>query len=208
MSPRPRLGELRQAQLLDAAVAVISQRGFHDTRLGDVAAAVGLHPSTVLHYASSKSQLLAQALAHAEEGFFDAVESAMAGEETASAKLAVLVRACCEPPASTTSYVLWLEMWSVARTNRELETIRLQLDARWRGIVEGVVRQGQAAGEFAGPAPDTAALTISALLDGLAIPMTLGNPAVTPARMEEVALGTISQLLGCDVPAARAVGVT
>lgn len=199
MSPRPRLGELRQAQLLDAAVAVISQRGFHDTRLGDVAAAVGLHPSTVLHYASSKRELLAKALMHAEEAFFDRVASAMSAEETAAGKLTVLVRACCAPPETSTSYVLWLEMWSVARTNADLEAVRLQLDARWRAMVEEVVRLGLADGEFTGPPPEEAALAISALLDGLAIPMTLGNPAVTPARMEAVALDTMSQLLSSDL---------
>jgi AcrR family transcriptional regulator len=208
MSPRPRLGELRQAQLLDAAVAVITERGFHDTRLGDVAAAVGLHASTVLHYASSKRQLLAQALAHAEEGFFDDVEEAMSAVDTAAGKLAVIVRACCAPPGTNASYALWLETWSVARTNPELGTIRLQLDVRWRAMVEDVVRLGRSTGEFAGPPPDVAALAISALLDGLAVPMTLGNPAVTPARMEAVALDTISQLLGADLRAPAVVGIS
>lgn len=208
MSPRPRLGELRQAQLLDAAVAVITERGFHDTRLGDVAAAVGLHPSTVLHYASSKRELLAQALAHAEGRFFDGVERAMATEATASAKLAVLVRACCEPPATNGSYPLWLEMWSIARTNRDFEATRLQLDERWRAILADIVRQGQAAGEFSGPAPEDAALAISALLDGLAIPMTLGNPSVTPARMEDVALATVSHLVGADLRSPSVAGVS
>ena len=52
------------------------------------------------------------------------------------------------------------------------------MDQRWRGAIAGIVRDGQASGEF-GPADiEDFAVTWGALLDGLSIQVALEDPAV------------------------------
>lgn len=49
---------IRKAELLDAATKLFAIRGFHGTRMDDVADAAGLNKATVYHYYSSKALIL------------------------------------------------------------------------------------------------------------------------------------------------------
>lgn len=203
---RPRLSEIRRSQFLDAAIEVIGERGFHATRLEDIAKRVGLHPSTLLHHVSSKDELLADALAQAERRFFTYVRTAVEERDSSVEKLRIVVQCASEPPPGIDDYGLWLDIWSVARTNAIVHATRVQLDQEWRAILEGIIEEGQHKGEIGGPPPDVAALAIAALLDGLAVPMTLKNPGVPPERMRLVAFTVLSRLLGTEFH--RAMGRT
>ena len=59
---------------------------------------------------------------------------------------------------------------------------RERLDRRWREAIADVVRDGQATGEFGGDDADDLALLLGAVLDGYAIQLALGDPAVTTDR--------------------------
>ena len=48
----------RRQQVLDAAARLFANRGYHGTRIDDVASAVGMNKATVYHYYASKSLLL------------------------------------------------------------------------------------------------------------------------------------------------------
>jgi AcrR family transcriptional regulator len=48
MSPRPQIEHLRRPQLLEAAAAVISERGIASTRIADVAKRAGTSSPAVL----------------------------------------------------------------------------------------------------------------------------------------------------------------
>ena len=62
------------------------------------------------------------------------------------------------------------------------------------------MREGQKDGEFSADVdPDEFALTLSGLLDGLGVQVTLGQPDVTPARMVERCLTLASSELGCEL---------
>src|SRR4051812_20797437 len=71
MSPRPRLDHVRRPELLNAAAAVIRQRGLENARVADVADEAGTSAASVLYYFASKAELLKEALTSAEERFYD-----------------------------------------------------------------------------------------------------------------------------------------
>lgn len=52
----------RREELLEASAVIMAQKGFHQTRLGDVGAAVGISGPGIYRYFSSKDDLLAQML--------------------------------------------------------------------------------------------------------------------------------------------------
>lgn len=84
-------------------------------------------------------------------------------------------------------------------SDTELGDARRRLDDRWREEIAGIVRDGQAAGEFGAIDAEEAALTLGALLDGLAVQTALGDPVVSEERMREVSLRAAESLLDCDL---------
>src|ERR1041384_8700642 len=54
----PANGMTRREELLTVATKLFAARGYHGTRMDDVADAVGLNKATVYHYYASKSLIL------------------------------------------------------------------------------------------------------------------------------------------------------
>ena len=48
--PRPRLDHVRKAQILSAAAAVLSERGYANARVVDIAKAAGTSPAAILYW--------------------------------------------------------------------------------------------------------------------------------------------------------------
>ena len=77
--------------------------------------------------------------------------------------------------------------------------------AAWRGLVAEAVRLGLASGRFAAHlAPERIAVLTIALLDGVGVPLALGDPQVTEAGAIKDVLSALDQLLR---PQAAAPGV-
>ena len=57
--PRPRLDHVRKAQILSAAADVLSERGYANTRVVDIAKAAGTSPAAILYWFDGKDGLLA-----------------------------------------------------------------------------------------------------------------------------------------------------
>jgi BetI-type transcriptional repressor, C-terminal len=61
----------------------------------------------------------------------------------------------------------------------KLAATRERLDRRWRKTIADIVRDGQERGEFAAADADDVALLLAAVMDGFAIQLALGDPAVS-----------------------------
>jgi hypothetical protein len=72
-----------------------------------------------------------------------------------------------------------MELWVRSLRDPQLAKTRERLDRRWRDAIADVVREGQATGEFGGDDADDLALLLGAVMDGFAIQLALGDPAVT-----------------------------
>jgi AcrR family transcriptional regulator len=199
VSPRPKLDHIRLPQLLAAAAEVIQERGFHDARITDIAERVGIHASTVLHYVKSKDALLRDALTFGEEAFFTSLIEELEREEDAVKRLLLVIDWCSTPPVGLNDWALWIETWQLARVNPEVRTARIELDARWRGLVADIIRKGREDGQFKGPEPDDAAVVLASLLDGLALQVALGDPDVPADRMRRLAITAASALLEYEI---------
>src|ERR1039458_307112 len=58
----PGTADQRREQMLRAALAVSSERGYADTRIADVAERTGISPALVIYYSKTKGQLLTEAI--------------------------------------------------------------------------------------------------------------------------------------------------
>jgi AcrR family transcriptional regulator len=199
MSPRRKLSDARRRQILKAAVQVIAEKGLCDTGIKDVADRAGTSPALVIYYFGKKDALLAEALAFADERFYAGTADAVAGLSSARDRLVELVRCSCsvgEAEDDFQEWVLWLDLWARAPRDPDVARDREALDRRWRDVITGIVREGQASGEFAPVDADDFALRLAALIDGLAILVVLRDPAVSRDRMFDLCMDTCARELG------------
>jgi AcrR family transcriptional regulator len=190
----------RREQLLRAALEVIVARGYADTRIADVAEHAGISPALVIYYFKTRDQLLTEALRYSEDAWYAAGSQRLAATDSATGRLTELIAMTCLPdtdPAARTEWLLWLDLWALSPRNAGVATVRRKFDERWRSTIAEIVLAGQETGEF-GAAVDAEsfAITLSALLDGMAVQIALEDPDVPPARAYDLAMRYAAGLLG------------
>ncbi|RAJ57626.1 MULTISPECIES: TetR/AcrR family transcriptional regulator [unclassified Streptomyces] len=187
----------RQGELLRAAVEQIEARGVAAVRIADVATALGVSNALVLYHFSTKEKLVAAAFAHAAEGDLAQLRKLLGRRTTALRRLRAAVR-WYAPTGQAKGWRLWIEGWAVALREPALREVTRDLDRRWKAALAEVIAEGVAAGEFACPDPQAAALRLTALLDGLAVQLTSYPGSVSRARAREWVDETLARELGVE----------
>ncbi|SRR5258708_38285626 len=195
----PGIADQRRGQMLHAALDVITERGFADTRIADIAERIGISPALVIYYFKTKDQLLTEAIRHYEDTWYAAGKRRMDKLATAAERLEEFVAMNLLPdrdPELEASWQLWLDFWAQAARNADVALVRRKYDERWREVIVSLVRAGQEAGEFADIDPHAFSIFVSALLDGLAIQIALHDPVVDPISAYELCMHYVADRLG------------
>ena len=198
--------EARREQMLRAALEVIVERGYADTRIADVAERTGTSPALVIYYFKTRDQLLTEAIRFSEDSWYAEGIRRMADIPTAAGRLTEIIAMTCLPetdPEPRSWWMLWLDLWALSPRSPGVAAVRRKFDERWREMIRSLVLTGQEAGEFAPVDADDFAITLSSLLDGLAVQIALDDPDVPPRRAFELALGYAAGQLGFDAKSVR-----
>lgn len=190
--PRPRLDHVRRSQIVSAAAEVLSERGYANTRVVDIAKAAGTSPAAILYWFEGKDGLLAQALALREQEFHDRYTVEADTQPSASDRLRTLVSAMLHHY----DWGLWMELTVLALRDPAAAAERDRMDRRWRAALRKVIVDGQRAGEFADADPEQVMFVLAALLDGMAPLLAVKAKGVTRERVERTWLAEASRLLG------------
>jgi AcrR family transcriptional regulator len=189
----------RREQMLQAALEVIIERGYPDTRITDVAERAGASPALVIYYFKTRDQLLTEALRYSEDNWYASGTRRMAAIPTCAGRLEEIVAMTCLPEEDTNavgSWLVWLDLWAQSPRNAGVAAVRQKFDERWRETIRSIVLAGQDAGEFAAVDADDFAVTLSALLDGFAVPIALDDADVGPDRAFELTMRYAAETLG------------
>lgn len=195
--PRPRLDHVRKAQILSAAAEVLSERGYANARVVDIAKAAGTSPAAILYWFDGKQGLLAEALALREVEFHDRYTVRIDVATTASEQLRILVEAMLRHY----DWGLWMELCVLALRDPSAAAERDRMDRRWRAMLRKVIRDGQRRDEFIAGDPDETMFVLAALLDGMAPLLAMRAKGVTAAQVERTWLAEASRLLGAGFDA-------
>jgi hypothetical protein len=90
-----------------------------------------------------------------------------------------------------------VELWVEALHDVDLQELNERVYGEWRRTVAGIVRDGQAAGQFRDGDPVLLANALAGMIDGLSLQVLLGSRSMTADRMRMVC-DQIIELL--DVP--------
>jgi len=198
MPPRPGLHEsVRRPQILIAARACIVRDGYDRVTVRGIADAAGISTGTVLHYFADKDSVLEAALLDKVQDTGLALRAALAGAASAWERLERLVDASLPATQEVRDeWRLWLTFWGEATRNQRLQAVSQRQHRRWTRFLERIIVAGVASGEFAAVPPNVVAVHIAALVDGLAVQATLGNPSLDAATMRQICLDGLARLLG------------
>jgi AcrR family transcriptional regulator len=191
----------RREQMLRAALEVIIERGYAETRIADVAERTGTSPALVIYYFKTRDQLLTEAIRYSDDTWYAEYLRRMEEIPTAVGRLAQLIAMNCLPgtdPEPGAYWTLWLDLWAFSPRSPGVAAVRQKSDERWRDAIRSIVLAGQEAGEFASVDADDFTITLAGLLDGLAIQIALDDPQVPPQRAYEVAMRFAAGQLGFD----------
>ncbi len=195
------VADVRRDQMLAAASTLIAERGFHDTRIADVAKRVGASPALVIYYFGTKDSLLTEALRWSERSFYVATEEMLRSTDKLRDRLEILVEwtlVADKTDAHSGDWGLWFDLWSQAFRHLEVKKDRAELDAQWRDLIARIVQDGVESGEIAHLDVEGFAIMWGSLLDGLMVQVALDDPVVDLARARKVALELAYKELGLD----------
>jgi AcrR family transcriptional regulator len=197
--PRPDRKHLRRPEILDAAVEELLERGYDGVRLADVAARMGATKAMPLHYWRSREELLDEALVHADERIQATLEAEIATLATPVERLRHVLRRCAVEDTAAGFWPLWFELWRRALRSPRLRESHARQERRYRELIAQLVREGRASGDFPAGEPEDVALVLSALIDGVAVAVVLGDPAFGAERTDRLLRTTAEGLLGAPL---------
>ncbi len=197
MPPRVGIHEAaRRAQILRAARSCIVALGYERVTVRDVAETAGVSTGMIVHYFGDKDSMLEAALLDKVQDTGIAFRAALTGAQSAWERLERLVMASIpETDEVRDEWRLWLTFWGEVARNERLRAVSERQHRRWTRFLARIIAAGSAAGEFAPVDPHATAVQMAALIDGLAIQTTLGNPALSPGQMRELCLTALRRLL-------------
>ncbi len=181
MTERAAAGEEKRRQILDAAVRVFARKGFHASRVGDIAEEAGVAHGLLYHYFKSKDQVL-EAVFHENWSVLLArIASVEESDEPAADQLrhiaAIVLRTWLHLPEVVT--VVIREFGRSPELAERIGDLAQPIDAIQRVIERGIER-----GEFRKEVdPLVAATVVYGSIDELLTGWVLGR---LPAGEEDV----------------------
>ncbi len=114
----------RRKELIVATIHTISEYGFSNVTLANVASYGGLSPGIINFYFKSKRQLLLATLAYLDEEFTDILAQRLANAVTAEQRLHSYVHSCFDKRVFVTEKIAtWFAFWSASRANDDYQRV-------------------------------------------------------------------------------------
>ena len=189
----------RRRALLRAAADCLVERGYAGTSVREICRRARVSPGLLTHYFPGKTALIAEVYRDVADTLAADLSAAVdaAGPDPAE-RLRAFVRASFRPPTlSRDTISLWLVFWTLSLTDTEVAELHRQDYARYRDTLVHLIGDVAAA---RGAATDLrlAALSLTALIDGLWLEWCLDPTSFTAEEAASVALASVDRYLGED----------
>ena len=188
--------EVRREEILAAAEAEVTKRGFAHTRVGDVADSLGVSSALIFYHFGSKEKLFAQTLEHAVKRDLDRLDDAVARASGPVDGVRRMLQLWA-PQGNAAGWTVWVDAWAESLREPEMRAMSRRLDVTWKEALADQITRGNEAGLFTCADPEGAAWRLSALLDGLAVQVTV-HRNLTKKQLAAWVRGAAAVELGVD----------
>lgn len=193
----------KRREILEVTWRLIAERGYHNTRVQDIAAACGTSTGTIHYYFPGKGAVLDAAMEYCFDQTGARQQAELSTIEDARERLVRVVEMQLQEEPEAGQSAVWLQLWTQATLRPGLRDVTAELNARWEEAVRRVLRRGWRQGVFRTDLDEEQTLgTFLALIDGLALKATAGM--IPHSRARELAVSWLHrELFTAPAPAAR-----
>ncbi|MFE8696946.1 TetR/AcrR family transcriptional regulator [Cytobacillus sp. FJAT-53684] len=134
-------------QIIDAAVIVIAENGYHQAQVSKIAKQAGVADGTIYLYFKNKEDILISLFQEKMGNFVEMIEEKIAGKETAAEKLLMMVETHFNI-LSDDPHLAIVTQLELRQSNKDL---RLKINEVLKGylsLVEQILSNGKESGEF------------------------------------------------------------
>jgi AcrR family transcriptional regulator len=191
LSKRDQMREERRKQILDSALAVFSQTGFHASNVSDVAAHAGVSQGTIYWYFSSKEELFDAVIMAFFTDFGAEMTTALQEGETASGKLRALARSMDDFVVNAQQvFGAFLGYWASSQDRQGSAQFWIDLLHGYTDGVQAIIEEGIKSGEFKEVDAGALVWAMAAAYDGLAAYLMF-IPDIDVGRVSKVFIDTL-----------------
>ena len=133
--------------ILDAAIRVFANMGYHGARVSDIAREAGIAYGLVYHYFKNKEEILSTIFEERWEGFLEAVEGIAEAPSPTEDKLVSIAALVLNAHRLRPEWVKVLVL-EIQRSSRFAEPSQLRAVGRLFQKIAAILRDGQARGEL------------------------------------------------------------
>jgi TetR/AcrR family fatty acid metabolism transcriptional regulator len=162
-------GTDKRRLIVDAAIQVFADKGYHESRISDIAQHAEIAYGLVYHYFKNKEEILDTIFRERWGGFIDAVQSIADDERNVEEKLLSIAAVTLTAYRRRPEWVKIL-VFEIQRTQRFADPDRVELVGQIFRLITRILREGQERGELR--ADLDPALACSIFVGGLDIVVT------------------------------------
>ena len=191
MPPRPDVSAERRAQIIKAALACFSSKGFTNTTMDDIVAESGLSKGSLYWYFDSKDSLFAAVVASLFEDFGQVAMAEIETHETASERLRAIGRDMVDLCRNAQGlFGLFLEFWAQSSRREEVSQFWTSMLLEYEDWATQIIEDGVRSGEFRPVDAENLVWAIMAAYDGLAA-YAMMMPDLDVAKASEAFVETL-----------------
>ena len=138
--------EGKRELIISAAVQVFSQKGYHNTKMEEIAAAAGIGKGTIYEYFASKLQLLQEIMEQSFHLYHHSLRTDMAANQSFEDRIKLLLEGhfrFCQENKDLTRFLFWdtevideeIKEWAAQR--------RIEKEQRLLDMVRGAISAGE-----------------------------------------------------------------
>ncbi|MBO0793206.1 MAG: TetR/AcrR family transcriptional regulator [Ktedonobacteraceae bacterium] len=172
MSPRPDVSEERKNQILEAALAVFSRLGFHQSRMDDIAEQAGLSKAALYLYYKSKDAIVAALLKYFFAQEFKRLQTFVEADYKSSVteQMLTFTRQFAQAMQwMSKTMPIAFEFYAIAGRDQEVRQFLKQYYQDYCSMLARLIDRGIRQGEFRAVDAQSAATTLAALYEGLVL---------------------------------------
>lgn len=137
----------KRQQILEAALGVFAEKGFHNAKIEEIAQAAQVGKGTVYEYFQSKKELFQETLKEGVSSFDNSLDAELAKERTTKGKLRVLIAKSIELGRNYQPLAKVAIMETTLREDAFRDWM-IKLYRKRVGLIEAIIREGISRGEI------------------------------------------------------------
>jgi AcrR family transcriptional regulator len=185
----------RRVAFAAAAYRVIARRGLSRVTVREIAKEAGFTTGALVHYFSSKDQVLMQASEYSALVVRKRMEKHAVDRQGLDALRHVLFESLPMTPEMRGMWNVWLGFWDRSSHSKQIRHLTKLRYNEWLGRIADLIERAQAAGDLSDAIdPARSAQAVVALIDGIGVRVLLTGIAISPTRQKEMVDDWIGQL--------------